>query len=135
MFETFAVLFAAIFFGIPFYFVIINSFKNSADAAKLSLAWPEAFQFFANYKEVLTLNDGVVLRAFLNSSLITIASIIIIIFICSMAGFVLSRRQGMAKKTQLRDSNGADDSTNHCSYYLGVTTVRTFLSHFQALFY
>ncbi|PWU66877.1 carbohydrate ABC transporter permease [Gracilibacillus dipsosauri] len=98
LFETFAVLFAAIFFGIPFYFVIINSFKNSADAAKLSLAWPEAFQFFANYKEVLTLNDGVVLRAFLNSSLITIASIIIIIFICSMAGFVLSRRQGMAKK-------------------------------------
>ncbi|WP_347836637.1 carbohydrate ABC transporter permease [Gracilibacillus sp. JCM 18860] len=38
------------------------------------------------------------MRAFLNSSLITIASIIIIIFICSMAGFVLSRRQGMAKK-------------------------------------
>ncbi len=97
-FESLAVLLATIFFGVPFYFVIINSLKDSTGAAELSLAWPESFQFLANYKEVLTLNDGIVWRAFLNSSIITISSITIIILICSMAGFILSRRQGMAKR-------------------------------------
>ncbi|MDC3415915.1 carbohydrate ABC transporter permease [Aquibacillus salsiterrae] len=96
--ESFAFLIAIIFFGIPFYFVIINSLKDSGGAAELNLSWPDNFQFLQNYQEVLTLNDGIVLRAFLNSSLITISSIIVIIFICSMAGFILSRRQGMAKK-------------------------------------
>ncbi|MGP4038689.1 carbohydrate ABC transporter permease [Gracilibacillus sp. D59] len=96
--ESLAILLAIIFFGVPFYFVIINSLKDSAAAAELSLAWPETVQFIANYKEVLTLNDGIVLRAFLNSSIITISSITVIILICSMAGFVLSRRQGMAKR-------------------------------------
>ena len=96
--EIFAVILAIIFFGIPFYFVIINSFKDSAAAAEMNLSWPKTFHIIENYKEVLTLNDGVVLRAFLNSSIITIASIIVLILICSMAGFVLSRRNGLSRK-------------------------------------
>ncbi|MCJ7842860.1 carbohydrate ABC transporter permease [Lederbergia sp. NSJ-179] len=96
--EILAVLFAAIFFGVPFYFVIINSFKSSEGAATLSLSIPDTFHIIENYKEVLTMNDGIVLRAFFNSTFITISSIIILIFVCSMTGFILQRRKGLSKK-------------------------------------
>jgi raffinose/stachyose/melibiose transport system permease protein len=96
--ESFAVLLSFLFFGIPFYFVIINSIKNSSEAAAMNLSWPDSFHFIENYKEVLTLSDGIVLRAFFNSTVITVSSIIILIFVCSMAGFVLQRRKGISKK-------------------------------------
>lgn len=92
--EAFAWMAAVIMFGIPFYFVIINSFKNTTEAAAMNLAWPTTFHIIENYREVLTVNDGVVLRAFFNSTLITVLSIITLILICSMAGFVLQRRTG-----------------------------------------
>ncbi|UOQ86935.1 carbohydrate ABC transporter permease [Gracilibacillus salinarum] len=96
--ETLGVLVALTFFGIPFYFVLINSFKDRAGASLLNLSFPENFQFLNNYKEVLTLNDGVVLRAFMNSTIITVLSLTTIIIICSMAAFVIARRSGLAKK-------------------------------------
>jgi raffinose/stachyose/melibiose transport system permease protein len=92
--EAFAVLVAFVLFGIPFYFVIINSFKSDAEASNMTLAWPKNFHILENYKQVLTANDGMVLRAFLNSALITVLSIITLILVCSMAAFVLQRRPG-----------------------------------------
>src|SRR6185437_3997495 len=35
---------------------------------------------------------------FLNSTLITISSLIILIFVCSMAGFIIQRRKGLSKR-------------------------------------
>lgn len=96
--ESIAVLLSIVFFGVPFYFVIINSFKSSSEAAAMNLSWPDTFHIIANYKEVLTMNDGIVLLAFFNSTVITVSSIIILILVCSMAAFVLQRREGISKK-------------------------------------
>lgn len=95
--ETTAVIIFALFFGIPFYFVIINSMKNSSEAAMMNLSWPKVNHFIENYKEVLLLDDGLMLRAFMNSTIITVLSITILIIICSMAGFVIQRRSGTSK--------------------------------------
>lgn len=92
--ESFAVLVSIILFGIPFYFVIINSMKSGKEAAQMNLSWPSTFHMIENYKEVLTVGNGVVLRAFFNSTLITVSSIAILILVCSMAAFVLQRRAG-----------------------------------------
>jgi len=92
--ESFSVLVAIVLFGIPFYFVIINSFKDVTEAANMSLAWPSSFHILENYKQVVTTSHGMVLRAFFNSTLITVLSIITMILVCSMAAFVLQRRQG-----------------------------------------
>jgi raffinose/stachyose/melibiose transport system permease protein len=92
--ESFSVLVAIVLFGIPFYFVIINSFKDVTEAANMSLAWPSSLHILENYKQVITTNHGMVLRAFFNSTLITVLSIITMILVCSMAAFVLQRRQG-----------------------------------------
>lgn len=96
MIEIVAVLIALIIYGVPFYFVIINSFKTKAEAAEMNMAWPSTFQIIENYKEVLTVRDGMVIRAFYNSTIITVFSILILIFVGSMAGFVLQRRSDKA---------------------------------------
>ena len=90
--ESAAVLLSIVIFIIPLYFVLINSFKNRTESAELSLNWPTSFPIWDNYKEVLTAQDGLVLLAFFNSTVITFLSIIVLIIVCAMAGYVLQRR-------------------------------------------
>lgn len=90
--ETIAVLLCAVFFLVPFYFIIVNSMKTSADAAKLSIAWPTEFRIWDNFVEVIQARDYMVLTAFFNSTVITVVSIILLIIVGSMAAFVLHRR-------------------------------------------
>ncbi|WP_084413928.1 carbohydrate ABC transporter permease [Salibacterium aidingense] len=96
--EILGTLAAVIFFGVPFYFVFINSLKPAEEAAQMNLSWPNSFHMLENYKEVLTINDGRLLLAFFNSTIITLFTILILIIICSMAAFVLARREGLSKK-------------------------------------
>lgn len=86
---------ALVIFVIPFLFMLVNSLKDRREANKLSLSLPKIFQW-ENYKEVLTHNNGVVLTAFKNSLLITAGSVLILVIICAMAGYVLQRRKGKA---------------------------------------
>lgn len=90
--ETIAVLLCTVFFLVPFYFIIVNSMKTSADAAKLSIAWPTEFRIWDNFLEVIQARDYMVLTAFFNSTVITVVSIILLIIVGSMAAFVLHRR-------------------------------------------
>lgn len=83
-----------ILFWIPFYFVVLNSFKNSQESSLLNLTWPSSFQIIENYKHVLTIKDFIVLKAFYNSMILTVLSIFILVFVSSMAGFVMQRREG-----------------------------------------
>lgn len=93
--DALGILFAFIIFVIPFLFMLTNSLKDRREANQLSLSLPEVFRW-ENYKDVLTHNNGVVLTAFKNSLIITAGSVLILIIICSMAGYVLQRRKGKA---------------------------------------
>ena len=87
---------AAIAFGIPFYFVIINAAKNQQEASLMNIVHPEKFLLFQNIQEVLSADKGIVLTAFKNSILITVFSLVVLILACSMAGFVSQRRTDKA---------------------------------------
>lgn len=91
VFEVIAVILSIVIFWVPFFFVIINSLKNKTDAALLDLSWPSVFQW-SNYKEVLVAQDHMVVRSFINSTLITLLSIAILIVVSAMTGYVLQRR-------------------------------------------
>lgn len=93
MAEIFAILLTVILFVIPFYFILINSFKNSKEASKMNLQWPNVFQILENYREVIQAQDYMLVRAFFNSAFITVVSIVILVFVCAMAGFILQRRK------------------------------------------
>jgi raffinose/stachyose/melibiose transport system permease protein len=94
--EGIAVLAALVIFGVPFYFVIINSFKTSAEASEMNMSLPKTFQIIENYTAVINAQHHMVIRAFFNSTAITVFSIAVLIIVCSMAGFIMQRRQGKA---------------------------------------
>jgi len=90
--EGTAVLMSVVVFWVPFYYVIINSFKTVSEAADMSIAWPKTFQVAANYAAVLGAQNGMVIRAFINSTILTALSIAVTVLVCSMTGFVMQRR-------------------------------------------
>jgi raffinose/stachyose/melibiose transport system permease protein len=96
--EVVAVLTSLVIFGIPFYYIFINSVKTRSEAAILNLKPPSKFNLIENYGEVLKTRDGIVIRAFFNSTVITVASIIVLVLVCAMAGFVLQRRISKVSK-------------------------------------
>ncbi len=91
--DVLAILFAAFIYLVPFYFVILNSFKTRAEASLMNIHWPGTFSIADNYKKVLATNNGIVLRAFGNSIVITLFSILLMVVVCSMAGYVLQRKR------------------------------------------
>jgi raffinose/stachyose/melibiose transport system permease protein len=90
--ETFSVLATLGIFGIPFYFVIINAFKNTQESSLLNMDWPSSFHLIENMKEVISARDGMIIRAFFNSVMITGISIVLLIILGAAAGYVLQRK-------------------------------------------
>src|SRR5947208_564993 len=94
--ELVAVFLTLVIFVIPLYFVFVNAAKSTQESAVLTMHFPKSFQLFANINEVLSADNGVVIRAFVNSILITAFSIIILILVGAMAGYVLQRKVSKA---------------------------------------
>ncbi|MCU6791109.1 MULTISPECIES: carbohydrate ABC transporter permease [Paenibacillus] len=93
-------LLSTVIFWIPFYFVIINSFKSPTAAADMNMSWPTSFHIIDNYTAVLTATDHMLVRAFGNSTLLTLLSVTGLVCVSSLAGFVLQRREkGKAAST------------------------------------
>ena len=94
--ETIGVLSAGIIFGIPFYFIFIMAGKNGQEASLMNISFPEKFQLLQNIRDVLTADKGLVITAFKNSFMLTFLSIVVLVLVCSMAGYVAQRRVGKA---------------------------------------
>ncbi|MBB6696015.1 carbohydrate ABC transporter permease [Cohnella xylanilytica] len=90
--EALAFLLSVVVFWVPFYFVIINSFKDRTESSLLNIDWPSRFHILENYKEVLAAQDYMMVRAFFNSTVITLLSIAVLVVVCAMTGYVLQRR-------------------------------------------
>ena len=82
---------AVIVFIFPFYFMFINSLKDRREANKLSIPFPTSIHW-ENYLDVLKNNNYQVLIAFKNSFLIMLFAVAVLIIVCSMAGYVVQRR-------------------------------------------
>ncbi|MCL2747507.1 MAG: carbohydrate ABC transporter permease [Oscillospiraceae bacterium] len=91
--EIVAVILVLAIFGIPFYYIVINSFKTRAGAAQMSLGFPEEFAAVENYETAITTQNYMVATGFLNSVIITLGTVVLLILVCSMGGFILQRRR------------------------------------------
>ncbi len=74
---------------LPFYMVLINSFKTKAEAARMSLALPTEW-VFSNYSEVI--EKGSLIQGFLNSFAYALIATTLGVVLCSMAAFVMCRK-------------------------------------------
>jgi len=79
---------------VPFWDMIINSFKTAEEAAIPNISLPDKWQVLENYKTVIV--KGKLINSFKNSVIITGASSLLIIIISTMAAFVFGRRKERA---------------------------------------
>lgn len=75
---------------LPFYMVLINSFKTKAEAARMSLALPTEW-VFSNYSEVI--EKGSLIQGFLNSFAYALIATTLGVVLCSMAAFAMCRKR------------------------------------------
>ncbi|HEV7812131.1 MAG TPA: carbohydrate ABC transporter permease [Leifsonia sp.] len=90
---TFAILVSFVVFLVPFIFVLLQAAKSPAEASNLAFSWPTQWQFFQNFWDTLNSNDGVIWRAILNSTALTVGSVVLMVAISAMAGYVLARKR------------------------------------------
>jgi raffinose/stachyose/melibiose transport system permease protein len=78
---------------LPFLAILLNSFKTKKEAAEMTIALPTEWNIVNNYVEVFQTG---LLKAFGNSTLVTLLSVTLIILTTALASFVLQRRQTAA---------------------------------------
>lgn len=88
-----AILVSAVVFLIPFAFIIMMAFKDRSQAQLLDFSWPQGFHLWTNIVEVVTTRNWMLLTAFINSSILTVASVTLLVIFAAMVGFVLQRRK------------------------------------------
>ncbi|GAA4715131.1 raffinose/stachyose/melibiose transport system permease protein [Promicromonospora umidemergens] len=88
-----AVLASVVVFLVPFVFIFLTAAKDPADASRLEFSWPRSWAFGENLTEVLTTRDGIVVRAFVNSAVLTVVSVVIMVILAAMVGYLLQRRR------------------------------------------
>ncbi|GLQ10979.1 sugar ABC transporter permease [Devosia yakushimensis] len=88
-----AILVSAVVFLVPFIFIIITAFKDKQQAALLDFSWPNGFHLWSNLVEVVTTRNWMMVTAFINSTILTVASVTLLVIFAAMVGFVLARRK------------------------------------------
>ena len=87
-----AVIASVVIFLIPFAFILVTAAKTTQESANLDFTWPTTWQLWDNIKNVMTVRQFVVLRAFINSTTLTVLSVGIMVILSAMIGYVLQRR-------------------------------------------
>jgi len=88
-----AIVVSIVVFIIPFAFIVLTAVKDRTQSADLSFSWPHQFRFVQNFIEVVEARDYMLVIAFINSTILTVASVAGMVVLSAMAGFVLQRRK------------------------------------------
>ena len=87
-----AVLASVVVFLVPFAFILLTAFKDQKQSALLDFSWPAGNYLWSNIVEVVTTRNWMLLTAFINSTILTVASVTLLVIFAAMVGFVLQRR-------------------------------------------
>ena len=90
---TLALVVAAIFFVIPFLFMLLMATKDRSQASRFGFDLPEEFLLLENIQAVFDTRNGLIFTAFQNSIVLTVLSVTGIVLVGTMAAFVLQRRR------------------------------------------
>ncbi len=88
-----AILATAVVFVVPFVFVLLTASKTQQDALDLDFSLPTEWALLENVRTVLATNDGQLVRAFWNSTVLTVAAVAIMTVLAAMVGYVVQRRR------------------------------------------
>jgi len=88
-----AIAVTVVVFIIPLLFMVLQAVKDRKEAAKLEFTWPTNFQFVENFTQVLSARKFMLVTAFINSTILTVASVAILVVLAAMVAWVLQRRK------------------------------------------
>lgn len=87
-----AIVVSFFIFVIPFVFILLMAMKDRRQSLQRDFSWPEGFHLWENLVEVVTTRNWMMVTAFVNSTIMTVASVTILVVLSAMVGFVLARR-------------------------------------------
>ena len=87
-----AILASIVVFLVPFVYIILTSMKTAREAATRSFDLPANWLFWDNLVAVIQTRDHMLVLAFINSMILTVASVTLLVILGAMVGFVLQRR-------------------------------------------
>jgi len=88
-----AILVAVLVFIVPFAFIVFTAGKTQAESSFLEFTWPTEWVLWDNIVTVLENRDFLLVRAFVNSAILTVAAVSIMVVLGAMVGYVLQRRK------------------------------------------
>jgi raffinose/stachyose/melibiose transport system permease protein len=89
-----AIVVTAVFFLVPFAFILLTASKTVSESSLLDFSWPQHFVLFENLKEALAANDYLMIIAFINSLILTVVSVAAMVILGAMVAYVWQRRPG-----------------------------------------
>ncbi len=78
-------------FIVPFIFIVLMAAKDRKQASTRAFDWPSQWQLWDNLVQVVQTRDYMLVTAFLNSTILTVASVTLLVVFGAMVGFVLQR--------------------------------------------
>ncbi len=88
-----AIIVSFFIFVVPFIFVLFTALKDRRESARREFSWPEnGVHLWDNLIEVITTRDYMLVTAFINSIILTVASVTLLVIFGAMVGYVLQRR-------------------------------------------
>jgi raffinose/stachyose/melibiose transport system permease protein len=90
--DTVALVIIAILFVVPFVFILLTAAKPGPEAGLFQFSWPSHFQLIENIQNVMVFNNSQMTLALLNSSILTVASVTLIVLLSALVAYVMQRR-------------------------------------------
>ena len=89
-----AIVLTAVFFIIPFLFILVIASKTLSESALLEFSWPSHFVLFSNVAQAFAARDYLMIIAFINSVILTVVSVAALVILSAMVAYVWQRRSG-----------------------------------------
>lgn len=80
-------------FLVPFAFILMQAGKDASSASLLEFSWPAQWHLWENIATVFQTRDYMLIIAFINSTILTVASVTLMVVFGSMIAYVLDRRK------------------------------------------
>ena len=88
-----AIVASFVVFLIPFAFIVLMALKDRQQSSLRDFSWPVGFHLWDNVVEVVSTRNWMLVTAFINSTILTVASVTLLVIFAAMVGFVLARRK------------------------------------------
>jgi raffinose/stachyose/melibiose transport system permease protein len=87
-----SIIVTGVVFVVPFVFILLNAVKTQDEARLLDFSWPSQFALVDNFRQVMETKNYMLVVAFINSTILTVASVSLMVVFASMVAYVQQRR-------------------------------------------